>query len=272
MKRPNGCSAPSPLPTAIPTARILISSGSGSAVRNGPAEAPIIAAYFKEIGIDPARITIEDRSRTTSENAVFSRALADPKPGERWLLVTSAWHMPRSIGRLPQGRFPGRRLPGRLPHRRRPMAAGDFSPSSRKACGASTSGRRNGWAWSPIISPGTRARFFPSPLGLRQRQPVDALEIVRIDGAAPAQDRDAAFLHEPDGGWRTGCISGPQPSGLSPPSARATSVGSTVTAGAARRHERQHLGLDLFSRRVSCHRSPSPPRARPTMNWRRHIT
>jgi uncharacterized SAM-binding protein YcdF (DUF218 family) len=26
------------------------------------------------------------------------KALVDPKPGERWLLVTSAWHMPRSIG------------------------------------------------------------------------------------------------------------------------------------------------------------------------------
>jgi uncharacterized SAM-binding protein YcdF (DUF218 family) len=81
-----------------PRARILISSGSGSLLQNAPAEAPVIADYFKAIGIDPARVMIEDRSRTTFENAVFSRALADPKPGERWLLVTSAWHMPRSVG------------------------------------------------------------------------------------------------------------------------------------------------------------------------------
>jgi uncharacterized SAM-binding protein YcdF (DUF218 family) len=81
-----------------PQARILISSGSGSLLQNAAAEAPVIANYFKTIGIDPARVMIEDRSRTTFENAVFSRALANPKPGERWLLVTSAWHMPRSVG------------------------------------------------------------------------------------------------------------------------------------------------------------------------------
>jgi uncharacterized SAM-binding protein YcdF (DUF218 family) len=89
-----------------PGARILISSGSGALFQNGTAEAPIIAAYFKEIGIDLARVTIEDRSRTTFENAVYSRALADPKPGERWLLVTSAWHMPRSVGVFRKADFP----------------------------------------------------------------------------------------------------------------------------------------------------------------------
>ena len=41
---------------------------------------------------------LEDQSRNTRENAIFTRRLVDPKPGERWLLVTSAWHMPRAIG------------------------------------------------------------------------------------------------------------------------------------------------------------------------------
>ena len=41
---------------------------------------------------------MERRSRNTQENAEFSKALAAPKAGERWLLVTSAFHMPRSIG------------------------------------------------------------------------------------------------------------------------------------------------------------------------------
>jgi uncharacterized SAM-binding protein YcdF (DUF218 family) len=49
---------------------------------------------------------VEDRSRTTSENAVFSRELAKPKEGERWLLVTSAWHMPRAIGVFEKAGFP----------------------------------------------------------------------------------------------------------------------------------------------------------------------
>ena len=41
---------------------------------------------------------MERRSRNTLENAEFSKAMAAPKTGERWLLVTSAFHMPRSVG------------------------------------------------------------------------------------------------------------------------------------------------------------------------------
>jgi uncharacterized SAM-binding protein YcdF (DUF218 family) len=89
-----------------PGARVLISGGGGTVFGDGTAEAPIIAAYFKSIGIDPARILIEDRSRTTSENAVFSREVAKPQERERWLLVTSAWHMPRAVGAFEKVAFP----------------------------------------------------------------------------------------------------------------------------------------------------------------------
>jgi uncharacterized SAM-binding protein YcdF (DUF218 family) len=41
---------------------------------------------------------MERRSRNTLENAEFTKALLAPKAGERWLLVTSAFHMPRSVG------------------------------------------------------------------------------------------------------------------------------------------------------------------------------
>jgi uncharacterized SAM-binding protein YcdF (DUF218 family) len=43
-------------------------------------------------------MTFESRSRNTRENALFSRELMRPKPGEVWLLVTSAVHMPRAMG------------------------------------------------------------------------------------------------------------------------------------------------------------------------------
>ncbi|PVE23840.1 YdcF family protein [Microvirga sp. KLBC 81] len=89
-----------------PQARILISGGGGTVFGDGAAEAPIIADYFKSIGIDPARIIVEDRSRTTSENAAYSRDLVKPREGERWLLVTSAWHMPRAIGVFEKVGFP----------------------------------------------------------------------------------------------------------------------------------------------------------------------
>ena len=38
------------------------------------------------------------RDSNTLENAILSKDLARPQPGERWLLVTSAYHMPRAIG------------------------------------------------------------------------------------------------------------------------------------------------------------------------------
>jgi uncharacterized SAM-binding protein YcdF (DUF218 family) len=89
-----------------PKARILISGGGGTVFGDGAAEAPIIAAYLGSVGIDPSRILVEERSRTTSENAVFSRDLAKPREGERWLLVTSAWHMPRAVGVFEKAGFP----------------------------------------------------------------------------------------------------------------------------------------------------------------------
>ena len=48
----------------------------------------------------------EDKSRNTVENALFARQIAMPKPGDRWLLVTSAYHMPRAIGVFRHAGFP----------------------------------------------------------------------------------------------------------------------------------------------------------------------
>jgi uncharacterized SAM-binding protein YcdF (DUF218 family) len=50
------------------------------------------------MGLDISRIVFEDQSRNTLENAVFSYKLLSPKSSERWVLITSASHMPRSVG------------------------------------------------------------------------------------------------------------------------------------------------------------------------------
>jgi len=89
-----------------PAARILIVGGGNTILGYRVAESPLVASYFKDIGIDPARILLEDRSRTTYENAVFSAEVAKPREGERWLLVTSAWHMPRAVGVFEKAGFP----------------------------------------------------------------------------------------------------------------------------------------------------------------------
>jgi uncharacterized SAM-binding protein YcdF (DUF218 family) len=80
-----------------PNARILLSGGSGELVP-GPSEAPFALRLLESFAIPRARILLEDRSRNTIENAVYSKQLAQPMPGERWLLVTSAYHLPRAMG------------------------------------------------------------------------------------------------------------------------------------------------------------------------------
>ncbi|MEA2984301.1 MAG: hypothetical protein QOD94_555 [Alphaproteobacteria bacterium] len=80
-----------------PMARIVFSGGSGQ-LFGGAAEADFVLPLLESFGIARERITLEGRSRNTAENARFTKELVQPKAGERWLLVTSAYHMPRSIG------------------------------------------------------------------------------------------------------------------------------------------------------------------------------
>ncbi len=82
-----------------PNARIVFSGGNANLIADDAAkEADYALSVFESLGIPKARLIMERRSRNTQENAAFSKAAADPKAGERWLLVTSAYHMPRSVG------------------------------------------------------------------------------------------------------------------------------------------------------------------------------
>jgi uncharacterized SAM-binding protein YcdF (DUF218 family) len=89
-----------------PDARIIFSGGSGNLISNGAREADYASVVLESLGVPKARLTLERRSRNTQENAEFSKAIATPKPGERWLLVTSAYHMPRSVGLFRKAGFP----------------------------------------------------------------------------------------------------------------------------------------------------------------------
>lgn len=88
-----------------PAMRIVFTGGSGAAVFHEPAEADAIVRFGGVLGLAPGRLLFEGRSRTTWENAQDTRALVNPQPGERWLLVTSAWHMPRSVGAFRKAGF-----------------------------------------------------------------------------------------------------------------------------------------------------------------------
>ncbi len=93
------------LARTYPTARLVFTGGSGNLLQNSASEAPIAGRLLQSFGVARDRIVLEGESRTTSENAIFTRRMVQPKPGELWLLVTSAFHMPRSIGAFRKAGF-----------------------------------------------------------------------------------------------------------------------------------------------------------------------
>ena len=82
----------------FPQARIVFTGGSTDILVTRSIGADTAQMFFREQGLDMLRLTLERQARNTYENAVLTKALIAPKPGERWLLVTSAFHMPRSMG------------------------------------------------------------------------------------------------------------------------------------------------------------------------------
>ena len=98
--------APAELARRYPNARIVFTGGTANLVSTDAREADYSAPILENLGIAKERLILERSSRNTWENAIFTRQLVTPKPGERWLLVTSAYHMPRSVGLFRKAGFP----------------------------------------------------------------------------------------------------------------------------------------------------------------------
>jgi len=94
-----------------PQAHVVFSGGSGRLIHDSATEAEFAVRLFESFGIDRQRIILESKSRDTDENARFTKDLLQPKDGERWLIVTSAHHMPRAIGAFRAAGFPVEAFP-----------------------------------------------------------------------------------------------------------------------------------------------------------------
>lgn len=86
------------LARAHPEAKLVFTGGSGEVFRQDVREADDVPPLLNALGFDASRVTLERDSRNTWENATLAKALVKPRPGEVWVLITSAWHMPRSVG------------------------------------------------------------------------------------------------------------------------------------------------------------------------------
>ena len=90
----------------FPDAKVLVSGGTGTVMLDGEGDADTAVRFLAAFGIPRERLILENKSRNTAENVAFSYQLANPQPGENWLLVTSAFHMPRSVGLFRKAGFP----------------------------------------------------------------------------------------------------------------------------------------------------------------------
>jgi uncharacterized SAM-binding protein YcdF (DUF218 family) len=89
-----------------PDAKVAVSGGIGTLVLEGEGDAETAPKLFEALGIPASRLILETESRNTYENVENLRKLVTPDQDETWLLVTSAYHMPRSIGLFRKAAFP----------------------------------------------------------------------------------------------------------------------------------------------------------------------
>ncbi|WP_371345881.1 YdcF family protein [Ancylobacter sp. IITR112] len=87
-----------------PHARVVFTGGGPEDRRLG--EASVVRLALPQIGLPEDRVMFEPLARNTAENARFAKQLVQPRPDENWLLVTSAFHMPRAVGVFRRAGFP----------------------------------------------------------------------------------------------------------------------------------------------------------------------
>lgn len=80
-----------------PQARKIFTGGSGDILHPNAKEADIVRDYFAAVGLREGDVLYERDSRNTYENALYSMDLANPEKGQNWILITSGFHMPRSM-------------------------------------------------------------------------------------------------------------------------------------------------------------------------------
>lgn len=118
------------LAARYPTATHVYTGGSGSLVRQSYKETDAADALFHQLGWVNHGFLLESASRNTVENAELTRAMVDPQPGETWILVTSAAHMPRAVGVFCAQQWPVQPWPVDFRTRRGDLWRVEFDPLS----------------------------------------------------------------------------------------------------------------------------------------------
>ncbi|QKV18087.1 YdcF family protein [Oricola thermophila] len=81
-----------------PDAPVIVSGGEASLIGVTEGDAAIARRFFAHFGLDSDRLLLETHSKNTHENAVYTKNMLPDESTGDWLLITSAFHMPRSVG------------------------------------------------------------------------------------------------------------------------------------------------------------------------------
>ena len=81
-----------------PEARLVVSDGPSGETPEGTLGATTAKKLFVDLGLPLDRVEFEEQATNTYENCVNTQLLVDPEEEEVWVLVTSAFHMPRAVG------------------------------------------------------------------------------------------------------------------------------------------------------------------------------
>jgi uncharacterized SAM-binding protein YcdF (DUF218 family) len=146
-----------------PEAKLALIGGEGGFIPVGLAEARATQSFVLEQGIASSRLVLEDRSRSTHENAVYAKDVLRPTPGETWVLVTSAYHMPRAVGSFEAAGW--KVIPYSVDYKTDPITGLRPNFSLLDGLGASTLA---GKEWAGLVGyrlMGWTRRLFPAPEG-----------------------------------------------------------------------------------------------------------
>ena len=149
-----------------PDAKLVLIGGEGGFVRVGLPESRATLGFVVEQGIVPERVVLEERSRSTHENAVFAKELIRPGPGETWILVTSAYHMPRAVASFDAAGWPV--IPYPVDYKIDPQTGLRANFSLLDGLSASTLA---GKEWAGLLGyrlMGWTRELFPAPAGRRR--------------------------------------------------------------------------------------------------------
>lgn len=89
-----------------PKAKLIFTGGTGSLTNQEYKGADVAKKLFKQQGFNISRIVFERESRNTYESVIYSKNLIADNKNEHWVLITTGWHMPRSVGIFCQSKWP----------------------------------------------------------------------------------------------------------------------------------------------------------------------